>query len=85
MEKGGSLIAYLLSIIFHGALKSEKLGAQTTIHLAVSDEGGKVTGEYFVDCKITPTSERAKDKNLAKEVWRISEKEVGLTEEENYF
>ncbi|KAL7629974.1 UNVERIFIED_CONTAM: hypothetical protein RMT77_019906 [Armadillidium vulgare] len=84
-EKEGPLYMWLSFFIFHSALKTEKLGAQTTIHLAVSDEGGKVTGEYFVDCKITPTSEKAKDKNLAKEVWRISEKEVGLTQKEKYF
>ncbi|KAB7498001.1 Retinol dehydrogenase 13 [Armadillidium nasatum] len=75
------ILGFFLSLLF----KTEKLGAQTTIHLAVSDEGEKVTGKYFVDCKIASTSQKAKDKHLAKEVWRISEKEVGLTEEEKYF
>lgn len=27
-------------------------GAQTSIHLAVSNEGSRVTGEYFADCKV---------------------------------
>ncbi|KAL7636581.1 UNVERIFIED_CONTAM: hypothetical protein RMT77_013358 [Armadillidium vulgare] len=84
-SKDASFWLWLSSLVFHMASKSEKLGAQTTIHLAVSNEGGKVTGEYFVDCKIAPTSQRAKDKNLARKVWQISEKEVGLTEKEKYF
>ncbi|KAL7636580.1 UNVERIFIED_CONTAM: hypothetical protein RMT77_013357 [Armadillidium vulgare] len=84
-DKSGEFWMKILGFVMQYATKTEKLGAQTTIHLAVSDEGAKVTGEYFVDCKIAPTSEKAKDEALAKEIWRISEKEVGLTEKEKYF
>ncbi|KAB7498000.1 Protochlorophyllide reductase, chloroplastic [Armadillidium nasatum] len=43
-------------------IRQRNWGAQTTIHLAVSDEGGKVTGEYFVDCKIAPLRKRPRMK-----------------------
>ena len=33
-------------------MQTPKQGAQTTIHLAVSDEVANVTGEYFSDCKV---------------------------------
>ncbi|KAL7630165.1 UNVERIFIED_CONTAM: hypothetical protein RMT77_019697 [Armadillidium vulgare] len=84
-NKEGTFWLWLFSRVLHRAAKSEKLGAQTTIHVAVSDEGGKVSGEYFVDCKIAPTSQRAKDENLARELWRVTEEEVGLTDKEKYF
>jgi len=32
--------------------KDWREGAQTSIHLAVSNEGSRVTGEYFADCKV---------------------------------
>lgn len=33
-------------------LQDEKLGAQTTIHLAVSEEVADVSGMYYTDCKV---------------------------------
>lgn len=41
--------------IFCLTFQSAKEGAQTTIHLAVSDDVAKVTGEYFSDCKVIMT------------------------------
>ncbi|EFX80894.1 hypothetical protein DAPPUDRAFT_50761 [Daphnia pulex] len=65
--------------------KSAKEGAQTSIHLAVADEVANVTGEYFSDCKIAKTSKLAKDLELAKQLWEVSETFVKLKPEERHF
>ncbi|KAL7630051.1 UNVERIFIED_CONTAM: hypothetical protein RMT77_019820 [Armadillidium vulgare] len=82
-EKGGFFLVFL-KYLFQSALKDCKLGAQTIIHLAVSDKVKNVSGEYFVDCKIADMSKNAKSRDLARKLWEISEKEVGLSEKEKY-
>nr|CAH0099276.1 unnamed protein product [Daphnia galeata] len=65
--------------------KTAKQGAQTSIHVAVDSEISDVTGQFFCDCKIIKASKLAKDANLAKKVWEISEDCVDLKQEEmNY-
>jgi len=56
----GILTSIILNIL--PFTKTVKEGAQTTIHLAVSEEVKGVTGKYFSDCQVraqslTPTSE----------------------------
>ncbi|KAJ8733300.1 hypothetical protein PYW08_001598 [Mythimna loreyi] len=54
-------------------------GAQTSIYLAVSREVDGVSGKYYVDCKETKVlTPLAEDKNLARKLWEVSEKLVGL-------
>ncbi|KAJ8733302.1 hypothetical protein PYW08_001600 [Mythimna loreyi] len=54
-------------------------GAQTSIYLAVSREVNGVSGKYFADCKETKVlTPLAEDKNLARKLWEVSEKLVGL-------
>jgi NAD(P)-dependent dehydrogenase (short-subunit alcohol dehydrogenase family) len=48
-------------------------GAKTSIYLASSDEVKGVTGKYFDKCKEKDPAPLAKDKNLQKELWRVSE------------
>ncbi|KAK3892380.1 hypothetical protein Pcinc_003750 [Petrolisthes cinctipes] len=69
-----------VSSLFH-TLDSE-LGAQTNIYLAVSEEVEGVSGRYFTDCKEVKTSKLARDKDLAKRLWEVSEKAVKLRLEE---
>ncbi|KAJ4431260.1 hypothetical protein ANN_19857 [Periplaneta americana] len=66
-------------------VKDSVEGAQTTIHLAVSEEVEKVSGKYFVDCKEAKPSKLALDEGLAKKLWEKSEMMVGLKSEENPF
>ncbi|KAB7495759.1 hypothetical protein Anas_10343 [Armadillidium nasatum] len=47
--------------------------------MRVSDKVKNITGEYFVDCKIVDTSKLSEDRNIAKELWEVSEKDVGLS------
>jgi NAD(P)-dependent dehydrogenase (short-subunit alcohol dehydrogenase family) len=55
-------------------------GADTPIYLASSPEVEGVTGKYFVRRKVTPTSRLSRDETLARRLWEISEKMVGLGE-----
>ncbi|RXG54974.1 Short-chain dehydrogenase TIC 32, chloroplastic, partial [Armadillidium vulgare] len=66
MEKGGSLIAYLFSIIFHGALKSEKWSSNDN-PFGRFRRRKESHWRIFVDCKFSPLRFRkAKDKNFSK-------------------
>lgn len=64
-----------------GALKpiflTPEEGAKTAIYLATSHEGGKVTGKYFYRCQISPTSQSAKSRKLAKQLFELSENITG--------
>ena len=53
-------------------------GAQTTIHVAVSEELNGVTGLYFADCKEKKPEETALDDEAAKKLWQVSAELVGL-------
>ncbi|KAI9565800.1 hypothetical protein GHT06_009595 [Daphnia sinensis] len=66
-------------------LKTPKEGAQTTIHLAVSDEVANVTAQYFRDCKIATPSKLAQDNGMAKKLWDVSETLVRLQSHEIFF
>ncbi|XP_031349793.1 retinol dehydrogenase 12-like [Photinus pyralis] len=60
--------------------KTPLQGAQTTVHLAVSEELENVSGKYFIDCKERSLSSGAMDSAKAKKVWEISENIVNLKE-----
>ncbi len=59
-------------------LTSPAKGAETSIYLASSDKVSGITGKYFVNCKIKDTNEEAKNEEIAKRLWKISEKMTGL-------
>ena len=58
--------------------KTPREGAQTSIHLAVSEEVEGISGFYFVDCKVAEPARGAKDDEAAKKLWTISAQLVGL-------
>ncbi|XP_068226646.1 retinol dehydrogenase 12-like [Palaemon carinicauda] len=82
-EKG--ITRYMFGYLFQLMAKDEALGAQTTIHLAVSDDVENISGEYFADCKISKRSDLAKDRGLAKKLWEMSEMAVSLTQEDLHY
>lgn len=71
---------YPLKLITKGFFKTPEQGAQTSIHLAVSDEVANITGKYFMDCKEHDLSVAACDMEKAKKLWEESAKIVKLTE-----
>ena len=58
--------------------KTPEQGAQTQIMLAVEPELEKVTGKYFVGCKETEPSNKAKDDSMAEWLWNKSQEMTGL-------
>jgi NAD(P)-dependent dehydrogenase (short-subunit alcohol dehydrogenase family) len=55
-------------------------GARTTVYLATSQDVDSISGKYFVDCQEHPTSEASYDPVIQQELWRISEKLVGISQ-----
>ena len=58
--------------------KTSEQGAQTTIYCAVSEEMEGVSGKYLRDCHIVEPSKPAQDDDMAKTLWEVSLKLVGL-------
>jgi retinol dehydrogenase-12 len=54
-------------------------GAETSVHLAASPEGARVTGQYFVRCRVATPSRRARDPELARRLWEVSEEICGVS------
>ncbi|KAG8200874.1 hypothetical protein JTE90_015779 [Oedothorax gibbosus] len=73
-------IKYLFVPVFYFFLKDCEKGAQTTIHLAVSNDVEGISGKYFADCKEAWTSPWARNAKKAKMLWQISEKFTGIVE-----
>jgi NAD(P)-dependent dehydrogenase (short-subunit alcohol dehydrogenase family) len=57
---------------------SPRRGAETLVHLAASEEGGEVTGDYFVNSRPGRTARRAADDQLAERLWDLSEELTGI-------
>jgi len=58
--------------------KNSQQGASTSIFLCSSEEVNKVSGEYFVDCKIKNVSKTAENKENSRLMWEISEDLTGI-------
>lgn len=58
--------------------KSPKSGAQTTLYCALEPDLEGVSGQYFSDCAPKEVAEAAKNDNVAKWLWSVSEKWTGL-------
>lgn len=74
---------YPMQAITKGFFKTPEQGAQTSIHLAVSDELNGVTGKYYMDCKEHSLNDAACDMDKAKKLWEESAKIVKLTEKDS--
>ncbi|XP_077999518.1 retinol dehydrogenase 12-like isoform X2 [Glandiceps talaboti] len=55
-------------------------GAQTTIHCAVAEQLETTSGLYFSDCAVCEPHAKAKDDDVAKQLWDLSAEMVGLKE-----
>ena len=79
-EKGSrSLLGGLISLFSPLMAKSSEKGAETSIYLCSAEEVSKVSGEYFVDCKVKGVSEEANNSLSADKLWEISSELTGLT------
>ncbi len=57
---------------------SPEKGAQTTIYLATSPEGGEISGEYFKNKKINKTKDKIVNEANAEKLWEITESLTGV-------
>uniref|UniRef100_A0A1Y1LD96 Retinol dehydrogenase 11 n=2 Tax=Photinus pyralis TaxID=7054 RepID=A0A1Y1LD96_PHOPY len=71
-----TLVKCLYQILSFLTLKTVEEGAQTSIYVSLSREIENVSGEYFVNCGIGYMPRLARDENLAKRVWNLSEQLV---------
>jgi len=67
-----------LGVLLWPFLKSSKEGAQTTIYCATEESIATESGRYYSDCKEITPSILALDRERVKELWKLSEKMVGL-------
>ncbi|XP_077297751.1 retinol dehydrogenase 13-like [Arctopsyche grandis] len=65
---------FLFRPLFWPFVKNAKAGAQQSLYAALDPDMANVTGQYICDYKVTETSESAKDIELARWLWAVSEK-----------
>ncbi|KAJ8920193.1 hypothetical protein NQ315_011854 [Exocentrus adspersus] len=70
------------NIVLYAYGKSPEEGAQTTIHLALSNKLKDVSGKYFSDCRVFPLPPGAWNKKFCDAIWEKSEELVQLKPEE---
>lgn len=58
------------------ALKNVHEGAATQCYVATRPELATISGEYFADCNVAPTSRHGKDDQLADRLWSVTEQIV---------
>ncbi|KOB70599.1 putative RDH13 [Operophtera brumata] len=63
---------FLIRLFFKTATE----GAQTSVHLAVSQKLEDTTGKYFCDCREVEPASRARDDATADKLWKLSEEVV---------
>ncbi len=62
-------------------LSRPERGASTSVHVASSEEGGRVTGAYFERSRVSAFGARALDPDLARRVWDECARLAGLSSE----
>ena len=75
---GAGRLAGLVWTLGRPFFASPRRGASTIVYLATSEEGGEVTGGYYENSRPASTSAAAADIELADDLWRESERLVGL-------
>jgi NAD(P)-dependent dehydrogenase (short-subunit alcohol dehydrogenase family) len=77
-DNNGGFFRMLIGFAKSVAAISEDEGAKTSVYLASSPEVAGVSGKYFDKCKAVSSSPVSYDENIARELWRVSEKLTGL-------
>ena len=52
--------------------KSTQKGAETILHMALSESLSNINGKFFQDCKVKKTSKKTYDTDLMKKAWELS-------------
>jgi NAD(P)-dependent dehydrogenase (short-subunit alcohol dehydrogenase family) len=59
-------------------IRGPEKGAETSVYVATSPEGGERSGEFWVDCKPIEVGPKARDPEWALRLWEVSADLVGL-------
>jgi retinol dehydrogenase-12 len=62
----------IMGVVVPLMARSPEKGAATSIYLASSPEVHSLTGQYFVDCKVTQPAPQAADSAVARKLWDVS-------------
>jgi retinol dehydrogenase 14 len=81
-QEDQSLVRRVLTRPVQLFMKSPDRGADTVVYLASSPEAGGITGAYFAHRKQKRSSKRSYDRQVADQLWEVSEALVGLRERE---
>ncbi|KAL7632836.1 UNVERIFIED_CONTAM: hypothetical protein RMT77_016833 [Armadillidium vulgare] len=74
----GSCVNNITNFVLRFFAKTPVQGAQTTIYCAVDEALAKETGKYYSGCKKKKPSSRARNKEDAERLWKISLEAVAL-------
>lgn len=69
-------------IVLVKMLKTPWQGAQTTLHVALDETAGDVTGQYFSECEVTKPSSKVFNATDSAQLWEDSLKAVELSADE---
>lgn len=78
-------LLWLLETAASFIFKTPEQGAQTQIYCSVDEKCANESGLYYSNCKVSRTSVAAQNDEMAKQLWNISLKMVGLDEDYNPF
>ncbi len=78
LGRGGGPLLDGLQRVIGLFMKSPEQGARTSIHLASSPDVEGTSGRYFIDCAERSPAAHARDPELARRLWVLSEERVGL-------
>ncbi|KAI5638598.1 short chain dehydrogenase domain-containing protein [Phthorimaea operculella] len=80
----GAFIGPILTSFLGYVFKTPVEGAQTALHAALDSDAGKVSAEFFKNCRQARANSMAYDDKIANYVWEQSIKCVKLGKEELY-
>lgn len=73
LNNAGTALAFLTGLTAPLFARTPEKGAETILWLATSPEAASLNGQYLHDKKIASTSRLAKDEDLARRLWDLSE------------
>lgn len=77
-DNNGGWLKFAIGLAKSVAAISEEDGAKTSVYLASSPEVAGVNGKYFDKCKAISSSSVSYDTDVARELWRQSERLTGI-------
>jgi len=62
----------IMGVVIPLIARSPEKGAKTSIYLVSSPAVQNITGQYFVDCRVTQPAPQAADSAVARKLWDVS-------------